>query len=138
MTVEQLIYDRLLANATIAALVGTRVFQDYDKSPEDPNTAAQPFIVYGLERQDEEQDISTVRMWFKAQYSVACVAPNPDQKVALANAVITELKSLRGVTSDLSVKRSNLVDAADVVGDEIFAARVHVRQVFQEIWWVNQ
>jgi len=30
-----------------------------------------------------------------------------------------------------------LRDAADQVNDEIFAARLHMRTVYQEIWWRN-
>jgi len=137
MTVEQLIYDRLLANATIAAIVGTRVFQDYDKSPEDPNAAAQAFIVFGLEREQETEDITKVNSWWQAEYAVACVATKPDDKVALSNAVKSELKAIRGTTSDLIIKDSTLRDAADQVNDEIFAARLHMRTVYQEIWWRN-
>lgn len=137
MTVEQLIYDRLLANATIAAIVGTRVFQDYDKSPEEPNAAAAAFIVFGLEREQESEDITKINSWWEAEYAVACVATKPDDKVALANAVKLELKGIRGTTGDLIVKDSTLRDAADQVNEDLFAARLHMRTVYQEVWWRN-
>lgn len=137
MTVEQLIYDRLLANATVASIAGTRVFHDYDQSPEDPNAAPAAFIVFGLERESESEDVTKTRSWFVAEYSVACVAPTADNKVALANAVKTELKSLIGTTGDLVIKDSILRDASDQVEDALVAAGMHMRVVFQEVWWVN-
>lgn len=137
MTVEQLIYDRLLANATIASIAGTRVFHDYDRSPEDPNAAPAAFIVFGLERESEVEDVTKTRSWFVAEYSVACVAPTAENKVALANAAKAELKALIGTTSDLVVKDSILRDNSDQVEDSLVAAGMHMRVVFQEVWWVN-
>jgi len=137
VTVEQLIYDRLLANGTIAGIVGTRVFQDYDRSPEDPNAAPAAFIVFGLERESESEDITKTTSWWQAEYSIACVATTPENKIALANAVKSVLKGLRGTTGDLVVKDSTLQNTVDQVEDELIAAGMHMRIVFQEVWWVN-
>lgn len=137
MTVEQLIYDRLLANATIASIVGTRVFHDYDQSPEDQNASPAAFIVFGLERESESEDVTKTRSWFVAEYSVACVAPTAENKVALANAVKAEMKALRGTTGDLVIKDSILRDNSDQTEEALIAAGLRMRVVFQEVWWVN-
>lgn len=137
MTVEQLIYDRLLANSTISGIVGTRVFHDYDQSPEDPNAAPAAFIVFGLERESESEDVTKTRSWFVAEYSVACVAPTAENKVALANAVKAEMKALRGTTGDLVIKDSILRDNSDQTEEALIAAGLRMRVIFQEVWWVN-
>lgn len=137
MTVEQLIYDRLLANSTISSIAGTRVFHDYDQSPEDPNALPLAFVVFGLERESESEDVTRTRSWFVSEYSIACVAATSDNKVALANAVKAEMKSLIGTTGDLVIKDSILRDASDQVEDALVAAGLRMRIVFQEIWWVN-
>lgn len=132
MTVEELIYSALASDATLAPIVGTRVFPDYDKSSEDPNAAAQSFIVFGLESEEEEESLYEERLWFASQYAIACISDSPDTKVTMANAVKAALKATRGTYTGLVVKQAKLDNVRDEPTDEVRAANLHMRTVYYQ------
>lgn len=132
MTLEELIYSTLTGDATLAPLVGTRVFPDYDRSPEDPNAAVSTFIVFGLESEEEVESLYEERVWFASQYAIACVSDSADTKVTMANAVKAALKATRGSHTGLVVKQATLSNVRDEPSEDLRAANLHMRTVYYE------
>lgn len=132
MTVEELIYSALTGDATLAPIVSTRVFPDYDKSPEDPNATFSSFIVFGLESEEEAESVAEERLWFASQYAIACVSDSADTKVTMANAVKAALKATRGTHTGLVVYQAKLENVRDEPTDEVRAANLHMRTVYYQ------
>lgn len=135
MTIDQLIYDTLRNDAGVSAIAGTRVFSDFDESPEDPSGDLSPFVVFALESQTELVSMSppaSSHGWYKSTYSVQCVTRTAETKVALADAVKAALRPLRGTYTDLHLHDVVLQNVEDARAEELSIARIRIRNVVYE------
>lgn len=134
MSIEQAIYSQLSNHAPLSALVSQRIYPDYDKTPEDTSESLLPFVVFTLNSEDEETDITGNFLWFKSTYVFACVADDPDTKAAIATALKVALRAMQGQYAGAFVEAAYLRNSADEPSEELHDVGLHVRTVEYEIW----
>lgn len=135
MTIDQIIYDTLRNDATVASVAGTRVYADWDTTPEDPNADVNPYIVFRLESETEVATMeppSSSHVWYQSRFGLFCVAASAENKVALANAVKAALRPVRGLYTDRYVHDVVFSGSNDESADELTLAGIRIRSVFYE------
>lgn len=132
MTIEQAIFETLSGDAGVAAIVGDRIYPDWNEVPLEDLA---DFVVYQLESMTAESALGFPGdAMYVSTYSITCAARSSDQKALLADACLQAMYS-RPVDSDVTVLDSRLQSMRDETTEEAIEIGIRVRSVYWEITW---
>ncbi|MCK4624072.1 MAG: DUF3168 domain-containing protein [Phycisphaerae bacterium] len=131
--IEDAIYYLLANDATVAGLVGTRIFPGYAKEG-----TAVPYIVYSRISADHDESTEGSSGLGIARYQFSCVDDSMRGIAALAEAVRKELQDYTGTVASTCIHTVHAQGETDgsavqeTPGGETF---LHVRECDFELWF---
>ena len=139
MTLEQVIYEALTGSATVVALVGDRIYPDWNEVPVTPDEMVENFVVYQLESETQDDVLEGLSgtfgdLMFTSVYSLTVAARTSDQKAAIVNACKDALY-VRPADSVLTVMNARLSACRDETTEDLIAAGYRVRTLYWEFRW---
>jgi hypothetical protein len=126
MTLSAALYTHLTTtNATLAALLSTRVYPLYAPETERPSMVY-PFLAYRQTDEVSEEELSATTFW-KTTWSLAIVDDDYDGAVAVKDAIRAQLHRFRGQlggTAGVAVKQVRFVSAEDLSDPELLGLAI--------------
>lgn len=134
MSLYDVISNFLLEDAELAAIVGNRIWPDFNDIPEQRGTTIDPYVIVQKQSQQSDSGI-TSELWKTSTYSFYCVSTDSAQKVAIAEAVEARLTLLNKRHGDVWIMDSSSSNSRDEVDEQVIIDGLRPQTVYWDFMW---